>query len=93
MEMCTLKMPYVCAKCGSDRLSFINSYGRLFNYKAIYNRSYSSDDAKNRIHGKYVKFMVCENCGKMSIIDWSGGFPKQLLDKQALAKFYPDNKI
>jgi hypothetical protein len=50
------------------------------NRKSIY-------QLKEYLAEKRVKFVKCLACGQTYIIDWSHGYPVQLLDKNILKQF------
>lgn len=86
-EMCSYITPYRCGKCGEDSLFFVTSDNHLIDYKAILDNGNSIYQLKDFLMTKKIKFIRCLACGQTHIIDWSNGYPVQLLDKDALKKF------
>lgn len=86
-EMCSYVTPYRCSKCGEDVLFFVTSDNHLIDYKVMLDRGYSIYQLKEYLAERRVKFIKCLSCGQSFIIDWSNGFPVQLLDKNILKEF------
>lgn len=87
-EMCRMREPYRCAKCGNEMLFFVTSYNRLIDYKKFYQKHnqscYRFRDAIMHYDPKYLK---CMCCNKLYLIDWTTGFPVQVTDKSIVSKF------
>lgn len=86
-EMCYLVYPYTCHYCGSNNLYFYTKYNDLINYKSFIDNNLTLDQIKDNLYDKNIKYLKCLSCNKISIIDWSNGYPKQLYDKNAIKKF------
>jgi predicted RNA-binding Zn-ribbon protein involved in translation (DUF1610 family) len=86
-EMCSYITPYRCSKCGEDVLFFVTSNNHLIDYKAMIDNRKSIYQLKEYLAEKRVKFVKCLACGQTYIIDWSNGYPVQLLDKNILKQF------
>ena len=86
-EMCILRKPYCCKKCGQDTLYFITSNRMLISYSDLMKNASMLSDVKKRLYYRQVKYLKCLNCNKEFIIDWRRGYPIQLLDREALKEF------
>ena len=79
--------PYKCKVCGQDMLFFETIYNKLIDYKPFLDNGYSLDEMKRIIETRKIKYIRCICCGKSFIIDWTNGWPEQLIDREALKKF------
>lgn len=86
-EMCTYITPYKCKICGGELLFFETDRHTLIDYKYLFMRSDSKDTLINRLRNKHIKFIKCLQCNRSYIIDWTNGYPQQLMNKKALTKF------
>lgn len=86
-EMCILRKPYQCQKCGQETLYFVTNNRMLISYSDLMKNAGMLPDVKNRLYNRRVKYLKCLNCNKEFIIDWRNGYPLQLLDREALKEF------
>lgn len=88
VEMCKKVTPFKCKKCGQDMLFFITENNTLIDYKGLMsNINNGIYGIKHYLENKSVRFIKCLVCNNTYIIDWTHGYPIQLLDKDILNKF------
>jgi len=83
----TLLTPYKCKLCGQEMLFFVTQEGILIDYKEFINNMASLQEMIDMLTHRRVRFLKCLCCDKMFIIDWSHGWPQQLLDIRKLQDF------
>lgn len=87
-EMCRIITPYRCKECGQDMVFFLTTNNILLDYKAmIIDKRKSLYELNNYLESQSIRFMKCLSCNKTYIIDWTKGYPEQLVDKSVLNKF------
>lgn len=87
-EMCRVITPYRCKECGQDMVFFLTTNNILLDYKAmIIDKRKSLYELNNHLESQSIRFMKCLSCNKTYIIDWTKGYPEQLVDKSVLNKF------
>ena len=79
--------PYRCKICNQDTLFFETAYGTVIDYKNFLNCAISREDMISKIERKEIRFLKCIQCQRSFLIDWTNGWPEQLLDASALKKF------
>lgn len=87
-EMCRIITPYRCKECGQDMVFFLTTNNILLDYKAmIIDKRKSLYELNEYLESQSIRFMKCLSCNKTYIIDWTKGYPEQLVDKSVLNKF------
>ena len=87
-EMCKTREPYRCACCGEEMLFFVSDTNRLIDYKKLFLQyGINSTQFKTHLYRRYIRYLKCLCCNRYFIIDWTTGYPTQLLDKEKLDKF------
>lgn len=82
-----LLTPYRCKICGEDMLFFQTARNTLIDYKPFLDNALSIYDLRDFLESKHVKYLRCLHCNKSFIIDWSEGWPQQLIDPSKLKDF------
>ena len=79
--------PYKCKICHNDSLYFIGKDKNLLPYKDYFKISSSAQHlvANLAMHG--VDYLRCMHCNLSFIIDWTKGWPEQLVDMKILRQF------
>lgn len=88
VNMCEIITPYRCKNCGQDMLFFLTNNNTLIDYKALF--CYNDQTLygiKHYLENKNIRFIKCLVCNKTYIIDWTHGYPMQLLNKDLIKKF------
>lgn len=85
--MCNLITPYRCKECNQDMLFFITPNNTLLDYKKIFDTYQNLQGIRNFLYTKNIRFIKCLVCNKSYIIDWTSGYPTQLMNKKDLEKF------
>lgn len=91
-SLCSLITPYKCKVCGQDMLFFETRRKTLIDYKRFLDNGYTLSDMKNSIAKDNIRFLRCIQCGRSFIIDWTHGWPEQLMDINAINKFRVQKK-
>ena len=86
-EMCTVLTPYKCEKCRQEMIFFTTNGNILIDYKKLFEKQMTKDQIREFLAKKGVKYIKCIGCNSLYIIDWTKGFPYQLMDKSLLDKF------
>lgn len=82
-----LLRPYKCQVCGKELLMFQTDNNRLMDYKIFIDQAYSVNDLRKTLRNHHVKYLKCISCDRSYLIDWSKGWPTQMLDKTPLMEF------
>lgn len=85
--MYNLIKPYRCKVCGQDMLFFENKKQMLIDYKGFLDDDFTLSEMKRNIENRGVRYLRCIQCGRSFIIDWSHGWPEQLMDMNAIRRF------
>ena len=86
-KMYSLISPYKCKLCGQDMLFFVTASNTLIDYKAFILQARSLEETKMYLEKRNIRYIKCVCCDKYFIIDWSNGWPEQLLDRNILNTF------
>lgn len=78
---------FKCKLCGQEMLFFVTENGSMIDYKDFISKMYSLNTMINMLAYRKVRFLKCLCCNKLFIIDWSKGWPEQLLDIKKLQDF------
>lgn len=88
-ELCKIiAKPYVCKECGNEMLFFETIDNYLIDYKKLINMAQTKKDVYDILSENGVKYIKCLVCGKKYIIDWTNGYPEQMMDKSNIQKFW-----
>ena len=79
--------PYECQVCHSGNLMFIDYTGRMIGYKYFIDHAMSAQNLKQSLYRTHVKFLQCEHCRRIFLIDWTGAWPTAVTDLQILQNF------
>lgn len=77
-EMCSIRAPYRCPKCGQDMLFFVTDRNTLVDYKELMANAATSFDVKSNLYKRNIKYIKCICCNEYHIIDWTHGLPEPL---------------
>lgn len=83
----TLIKPYQCKVCGKELLMFQTRGNRLMDYKIFLAQARSREEMISILRSHHIKFLRCISCEKSYLIDWTTGWPTQLLDFSKLSSF------
>lgn len=85
--MCKRITPYVCKQCNQETLFFSTKNNMLIDYKSLMKKGLNRYSLIKYLQDKNIKYIKCINCNKEYIIDWTDGYPTQLLDINIIKDF------
>lgn len=86
-EMCIILYPYTCPACGNDMLFFTREKSNMvIDYKNLM-QTKDNKDIIDYLSSKNINYLKCIACKRTYIIDWSHGYARPLLNRDALKQF------
>lgn len=79
--------PYECQICHKGNLMFLDKMGRMLHYKYFLDNALSAENLKQALYMVHVKFLQCDTCRRIFLIDWTDSWPKAVINSQILMDF------
>lgn len=79
--------PYQCKICHKESLYFMTKQGILIEYRPFIKDALSLQRLIEKLTYQGIRFLRCTNCNISYVIDWSHGWPEQLVDLKVLQEF------
>lgn len=79
-------LPHTCPKCGNNTISIFDKFDRRVNYQLL-NRYNSSEQIKKKIENTDLKYMRCDVCKSVFVLDWTKGEIPYPISKDTYREF------
>lgn len=77
-----------CPECGHQSITICNINGKPLNF--VIDKGMTTDQIMKKVNKTTIGNMVCSNCGKQFLCDYSLGFPRAVTKSGLRMTFFED---